>query len=106
MAWYIYVAHLLAGAVLVNSIPHLVNGLSGRRFPSPFASPPGVGESPAQVNALWGFANLTVGYVLLAGVGPFALGLTWDALVVGLGGLLMAWRLATHFGGLYSARKE
>jgi hypothetical protein len=106
VAWYVYVAHLLAGALLINGIPHLVHGLSGRRFPSPFASPPGRGESPAQVNALWGFGNLTVGYILLAGVGPFAFGLTWDALAVGVGGLLMAWRLSTHFGGLYSIRKE
>jgi hypothetical protein len=101
MAWYVYVAHVLAGALLINTIPHLVNGLSGRRFPSPFASPPGVGESPAVVNVLWGFANLVVGYGLLAGVGPFAAGLSLDALAVGVGALLMAWRLASHFGGLY-----
>jgi hypothetical protein len=106
MAWYVYVAHIFAGAFLINSIPHLVNGLSGRRFPSPFASPPGVGESPALVNALWGFANLVVGYCLLAGVGPFAFGLSLDALAVGLGGLLMAWRLARHFGGLNESPKR
>lgn len=105
MAWYVYFAHFFAGAFLINMIPHLVNGLSGRRFPSPFASPPGVGESPALVNVLWGFANLIAGYGLSAGVGPFAFGLSLDALVVGLGALLMAWRLASHFGGLNSRLK-
>ncbi len=105
MAWYVYVAHVFAGAFLINSIPHLVNGLSGRRFQSPFASPPGVGESPALVNVLWGFANLIVGYGLLTGIGPFAAGLSLDALTVGVGALLMAWRLASHFGRLNSKAK-
>jgi hypothetical protein len=34
MAWYVYVAHFFAGAFLMNTVPHLVNGLSGRRFTS------------------------------------------------------------------------
>jgi hypothetical protein len=106
MAWYVYVAHLFAGAFLINAIPHLVNGLSGRRFPSPFASPPGVGESSAVVNVVWGLINLVVGYVLLAGVGPFTFGLSLDALIVGVGALLMGWRLASHFGGLNAAPKN
>lgn len=100
MAWYVYVAHIFAGALLINCIPHLVNGLSGRRFPSPFASPPGVGESPALVNILWGFTNLVAGYALLAGAGPFAFGLSLDVLAVGVGALLMACRLAIHFSRL------
>jgi hypothetical protein len=99
MAWYVYIAHLFAGALLINSIPHLVNGLSGRRFPSPFASPPGVGASPALVNILWGFTNLVAGYGLLAGIGPFVFGLSLDAGAVGLGALVMACRLANYFGG-------
>lgn len=102
MEWYIYVAHFLAGAFLVNGIPHLVNGVSGRRFQSPFASPPGVGESSALVNVLWGFANVVIGYGLLAGIGSFAFGLSLDALVVGLGALAMALELARHLGGLNS----
>ena len=106
MVWYVYVAHVIAGAFLINAIPHLVNGLSGRRFPSPFASPPGVGESPAVLNVLWGFTNLVVGYVLLAGVGPFTFGISLDALLVGIGALLMGWRLASHFGGLNRTPKS
>jgi hypothetical protein len=102
MLWYVYIAHFFAGAFLINAVPHLVNGLSGRSFPSPFASPPGVGDSPALVNVLWGFANLVIGYGLLAGVGPFTFCLSLDALAVVLGALVMGWRLASHFGGLTS----
>ncbi len=106
MLWYVYVAHIFAGAFLINAVPHLVNGLSGRSFPSPFASPPGVGESSPLVNVFWGFANLVIGYGLLAGVRPFAFGLSLDALAVALGALLMGWRLASHFGGLTSNQKR
>ena len=51
MAWYVYVAHVLGGAFLANAVPHFVNGISGRPFPSPFAAPPGKGESSPLVNA-------------------------------------------------------
>jgi hypothetical protein len=106
MAWYVYVAHFFAGAFLINSIPHLVSGVSGRRFQSPFASPPGVGKSSPMVNVLWGSANMALGYALLGGVGPFAFGLSLDALIVGVGGLLMAWRLASHLGRINSCPKS
>jgi hypothetical protein len=106
MAWYVYVAHFFAGVFLINGIPHLVSGVSGRRFQSPFASPPGVGESSPMVNVLWGFINLVIGYTLLRGVGPFAFGLSLDALIVGAGALLMAWRLASHLGHINSGPKS
>jgi hypothetical protein len=60
MAWYVYVAWLFAGAFLANAIPHTVRGICGNRFQTPFASPPGVGESSAIVNVIWGFANFAV----------------------------------------------
>ncbi len=98
MSWYIYVAHFVAGLFLANAVPHFVNGISGERFQSPFASPPGVGESSPLINVLWGMANLVIGYVLLFGVGTFAAALSLDALVVALGVLLTAVGLARHFG--------
>ncbi len=58
------------------------------------------------MNVFWGFANLVIGYGLLAGVRPFAFGLSLDALAVALGALLMGWRLASHFGGLTSNQKR
>lgn len=98
MSWYIYFAHFVAGLFLANAVPHFVNGISGERFQSPFASPPGVGESSPLVNVLWGMANLVIGYVLLFGVGEFAGGLSIDALAVALGVLATAAGLARHFG--------
>ena len=101
MRWYIYVAYFLGGAFLVNAVPHLVSGLTGRAFPSPFASPPGQGESTALINVLWGTFNLVVGYLLVCRVGKFELRRSRDVLVAAVGGLLMAVMLAQAFGQLY-----
>ena len=101
MRWCTYVAHFLGGMFLVNAIPHSVSGLLGRAFPSPFASPPGQGESTALINVLWGAFNLVVGYVLISRVSTFDLRRTRDVMVVGTGGLLMAVMLSQLFGPLY-----
>jgi len=101
MRWYTYVAHFLGGMFLVNAIPHSISGLLGRAFPSPFASPPGQGESTALINVLWGTFNLIVGYVLISRVSTFDLRRTLDVMVVGAGGLLMAVMLSQLFGPLY-----
>ena len=103
--WYEYVAYFFGGAFLVNSVPHLVNGLSGRRFPSPFASPPGKGESSPTVNVLWGAFNLIVGYLLVCQVGEFHIRNFLDLLVAGVGGLLMAIMLSRAFGRIYGSAK-
>ena len=63
--WYHYIVAFIAGTFLANSIPHYVNGISGNQFPSPFADPPGFGNSSPTINVLWGLANLLVGYLLL-----------------------------------------
>jgi SAM-dependent methyltransferase len=60
--WYHYIAYFFGGAFLANTIPHLVNGISGSPFQSPFASPPGEGLSSATTNVLWGMFNLVVAY--------------------------------------------
>ncbi len=100
MAWYAYLAYLFAGVLLANGVPHFVQGVSGRRFPSPFATPPGVGESSAVVNVVWGLINFVIGYVLIFGVGDFALGFTRASLMVGLGAAITAVALARYFGRL------
>ena len=97
MEWYAYLAYFFAGCFLANGVPHFTNGISGRRFQSPFASPPGVGESSALINALWGLANFVGGYVLIYGVGDFTFGLSQASLMVGLGILLTAGFLARYF---------
>ena len=100
MSWTTIIAYFVAGIFLANGIPHFVNGISGSRFQSPFASPPGVGESSALVNVLWGFSNFVIGYVLLVAVGDFRWGLTGDVLTVALGALLVGIGLAIHFGNV------
>jgi hypothetical protein len=99
--WYHYVAYFLGGAFLANAVPHLVQGMSGSAFQSPFASPAGVGLSSSTVNVLWGFFNLAVGYVLVGRVGSFDLRRTQHVLVLGLGILLMALVLARQLGRLH-----
>lgn len=98
MQWYCYVAYFLAGAFLVNAIPHFVNGVSGRPFPTPFASPPGRGLSSPVVNVLWGTLNAVAGYLLVRFVGEFHIHNLLDVLVLGVGGLLMAVMSAWTFG--------
>jgi hypothetical protein len=97
MEWYVYLAHFFAGAFLANGVPHFVNGISGRKFQTPFASPPGVGESSPVVNVLWGFANFVIGYLLLTGIGHFTYGPSIDSLVAGLGIVAISFVLSRHF---------
>ena len=64
MNWYDYVACFFSGAFLANAVPHFVHGISGDRFPTPFAQPPGKGLSSPTVNVVWALLNLVVGYFL------------------------------------------
>ena len=107
--WYHYIAWFFGGAFLANTIPHLVSGISGSPFQSPFASPPGEGLSSSLVNVLWGMFNLVVAYVLVARVGRFDFGrrsmwLSW-------GSAYWSWRSCWHgplegFTGATSDSKE
>jgi hypothetical protein len=92
------VAYFFGGAFLANALPHLGNGISGRAFQSPFASPPGQGLSSSTVNVLWGFFNLAVGYLLVCRVGDFNLRSTPQVLALGAGVLIMSLMLARAFG--------
>ena len=64
MPWYDYIACFFAGMFLANFVPHFVHGISGDRFPSPFAQPPGKGLSSPTVNVVWALFNLVIGYIL------------------------------------------
>lgn len=98
MHWYYYLAYFFGGAFLANSLPHLGNGVSGRAFQSPFASPPGEGLSSSGINVLWGFFNLSVGYLLVCRAGDFDLRSTPDVIALGAGILIMSLISARSFG--------
>ncbi len=106
MHWYYYVAYFFGGAFLANALPHLSNGISGRAFQSPFAKPPGVGESSSSVNVLWGFFNLAFGYLLTYGVRSFNHRRTQDVLALGAGILVMSLMLARAFGRFHGGNKQ
>lgn len=98
MQWHHYLAYFFGGAFLANMIPHLVSGVTGRPFQSPFATPRGEGLSSSTLNVCWGFFNLAVGYLLICRVGDFDLHDTTDVIIAALGGLLMSLFAARHFG--------
>jgi hypothetical protein len=98
MPWLHLVAYFFGGAFLANAVPHLVSGMMGRPFQSPFAKPPGQGLSSSTVNVLWGFFNLVAGYLLVCRVGDFELRDVLDVAALGLGLLLLAVFSARHFG--------
>ena len=101
MDWLDLVAYVFGGAFLTNAVPHLVSGLMGRPFQTPFAKPPGRGLSSSTVNVLWGLFNIVIGYLLVCRVSDFELRNTSDVIALGLGALAMSLFLARHFGSLH-----
>jgi hypothetical protein len=91
--WYHYIACFFAGLFLTNVVPHFVSGISGDRFPTPFAHPPGKGLSSPTVNVIWALFNLVVGYILFR-VGKVASGNT-SAVVVFFAGIAAISTLAS-----------
>jgi hypothetical protein len=98
MHWPYLVSYFFAGVFLANALPHLVSGMLGRSFQTPFAKPPGKGLSSSTVNVAWGFSNIVAGYLLVVRVGAFELRSTSDIVALALGGLLISLQAAKHFG--------
>lgn len=98
MEWLNDFAYFWGGAFISNAIPHLVSGVMGHPFQSPFAKPPGQGLSSSTVNVLWGFFNLVMGYLLIVRVGNFDLHSAQNVSSTGLGVLLMSLVSAIGFG--------
>ncbi len=96
-----YIATFFAGVFVCNCIPHLVCGLKGEPFPTPFARPRGVGNSSPLVNFLWGFANAVVGAVLLASF-PVSTAFSASSLSLLVGALAIGGHLSVHFGKVRS----
>jgi uncharacterized membrane protein len=83
---YHYIACFFAGVLLTNVVPHFVSGISGNRFPTPFAHSPGKGLSSPTVNVVWALFNMVVGYMLFR-VGKVSSGAD-SALVVFFAGVV------------------
>jgi hypothetical protein len=91
MLWLHFPAYFFSGVFFANFVPHFVSGVLGRKFPTPFASPPFRGLSSPYANVLYGVCNLMVAYILLVRIGESELGSTLNACVFGLG--LTMWSL-------------
>jgi hypothetical protein len=98
--WYNYIAAFFAGIFLANAIPHFVHGISGDRFPSPFANPPGKGLSSPTVNVVWSLVNLLAGYAL------FRAGTIWDGGIVPLAIFFAGIAAVSIFSSIHFAQKH
>lgn len=105
MDWLSLVSYFFGGAFLANAVPHLVSGMMGRPFQSPFAKPPGEGLSSSTVNVVWGFINLVIGYLLVCRVGDFTLTDIGDVAAFGAGAFLIALFSARHFGRFHGGNR-
>lgn len=92
----------LAGAFVCNCIPHIVAGLLGQQFPTPFAKPRGVGNSPPLLNFLWGCFNLAAGLSLIEH--GLALNASPGPLLFMAGFMPMGIYLSLHFGKVRAYR--
>jgi hypothetical protein len=94
-----YVLYFIAGAFLANGVPHFVQGICGNGFQTPFAAPPGRGDSSALVNVLWGWLNFAAGAALLHYFSPVRIPApTEPCITAAFGALAMALYLAWRFG--------
>jgi hypothetical protein len=98
MMWYHYIACFFAGIFLTNTIPHFVHGVSGDKFPTPFAHPPGKGLSSPTVNVLWALLNLIIGS-LLVWAGKMTFTNIWSMIVLFIGITAMSIRLSFALAG-------
>jgi hypothetical protein len=90
--------YFFSGAFFINGLPHFIQGICGNTFQTPFATPPGVGESSSVANVIWGAFNFLVSYAFFVYAGPFSLGFNLDAISFILGCFLLAVILSMHFG--------
>ncbi|MGA3067205.1 MAG: hypothetical protein ABSF29_10200 [Tepidisphaeraceae bacterium] len=98
-----FIALFFAGLFLCNSIPHTIAGLQGTPFPSPFAKPPGIGDSSPVVNFLWGALNFLIGILLLS-IHPITVGFNAGFLTLFAGALAIGTPMSRHFGKVRSRK--
>lgn len=98
MIWYRYLACFFAGVFFTNAIPHFVHGVSGDRFPTPFAKPPGKGLSSPTANVWWALFNLIIG-VLLIWANKITPTNPWSVIIFFVGLTAMSIRLSFVLAG-------
>ncbi|NUQ76836.1 MAG: hypothetical protein HUU21_25155 [Polyangiaceae bacterium] len=103
MPWYHNIAYFFGGVFLANCLPHFLAGVSGKPFPTPFASPPFKGLSSSAVNVAWGLLNMAIAYLLLVQVGEFDIKSYRNVGISFAGLALMAFQLARSLGRIHSA---
>jgi hypothetical protein len=96
MEWYQYLAMFFSGAFLANAVPHFIHGISGDKFPTPFAKPPGQGLSSSTVNVLWAGFNLVIGFLLVR-AGKLQIGDSIGMVIFFAGIIAMAFMLSVRF---------
>ena len=94
-----YLANFAAGVFICNCLPHLACGLRGETFPTPFAKPPGRGQSSALVNTIWGVLNLIVGWALLS-FAPVSISWSKGSLFFLAGFVAIGLHLSRHFAAV------
>lgn len=106
MNWLPLVSYFFGGAFAANALPHLVSGMMGRSFQTPFATPPGEGLSSSTVNVVWGFFNAAIAYLLIDHVGVFDPRVATHILPLALGALLIGIFSARHFGRFHGGNES
>ena len=99
-----YLAYIIAAFCLANGLPHFFKGVCGERFQSPFAFPPGVGESSPLINVLWALVNFALATLLVGYAGFFALGLNTPTFIFVTAFCFSAVILANVFGRIRAER--
>jgi hypothetical protein len=99
-----FVAPFFAGMLICNCVPHLASGLQGSPFPTPFATPRGVGLSSPLLNFIWGLFNLLAGAVLVS-YWPVPTGLNGRTFAFLLGVVALGAYTSVHFGRVRAARE-
>jgi hypothetical protein len=97
-----FFALFFAGAFGCNAIPHLCAGLRGEPFPTPFATPHGVGNSSPLLNFLWGSGNAGACVALMSAC-PVVFGINLKCFMFVAGAMTLGIYLSRHFGKVRNA---
>lgn len=96
VAWWYFLVAVPAAALCVNSLPHLIHGVSGKPFPTPFSGGAGTLDGAVR-NVFWGAGNLIAGGVLFSLIWPGMSDpiLLWESVALGvIFAALLGWLFA------------